>query len=213
MINAIVNVLDIMKAIKKFLTLLTISCLASCATFSPIPLLGDLEMDFPIEDPDNITEGNFGVHSLEMSVGQSIGIDENFSTGLSFGIRQSAYYEAEFANSNAIINARGGKELDMTARINHSLRYYLNGWDYNSPFAEIRSNILEGGADNLKTRFGFNITNLRLGYEWDNGAAVFLDKKIGRSSFEKFYELDFPNYVSFGFRIPILKGGTLRGYQ
>ena len=201
-----------MKAIKKFLTLLIISCLASCATFSPIPLLGDLEMDFPIEDPDNITEGNFGVHSLEMSVGQSIGIDENFSTGLSFGIRQSAYYEAEFANSNAIINARGGKELDMTARINHSLRYYLNGWDYSSPFAEIRSNILEGGADNLKTRFGFNITNLRLGYEWDNGAAVFLDKKIGRSSFEKFYELDFPNFISFGFRIPILKGGTLRGY-
>jgi hypothetical protein len=198
--------------IKKFLTLFIISCLASCASFSPIPLLGDLEMDFPIEDPDNITEGNFGVHSLEMSVGQSIGIDENFSTGLSFGIRQSAYYEAEFADSNAIINARGGKELNMTARINHSFRYYINGWDYNSPFAEVRSNILEGGADNIKTRFGFNITNLRLGYEWDNGAAVFLDKKIGRSSFEKFYELNFPNYLSFGFRIPILKGGTLRSY-
>ena len=92
MINVIVNVLDGMKVIKKFLTLFIISCLASCATFSPIPLLGDLEMDFPIEDPDNISEGTVQVHSLEMSVGQSIGIDENFSTGLSFGIRQSAYY-------------------------------------------------------------------------------------------------------------------------
>tara|TARA_B100000900_G_scaffold377176_1_gene360392 strand:+ start:648 stop:1247 length:600 start_codon:yes stop_codon:yes gene_type:complete len=198
--------------IRIFFAFIFLFSLASCVSFTPLPLLGDLEMDFPIEDPDNITEGNFAVHSLEMSVGGSIGIDESFSTGLSFGIRQSAYYEAKFADSNAIINARGGEELDMTARINHNLRYYLNGWDYNSPFAEIRSNILEGGADNLKTRFGFNITNLRLGYEWDNGAAVFLDKKIGRSSFEKFYELNFPNYVSFGFRIPILKGGTLRSY-
>ena len=198
--------------IRIFFAFIFLFSLASCVSFTPLPLLGDLEMDFPIEDPDNITEGNFAVHSLEMSVGGSIGIDESFSTGLSFGIRQSAYYEAKFADSNAIINARSGEELDMTARINHNLRYYLNGWDYNSPFAEIRSNILEGGADNLKTRFGFNITNLRLGYEWDNGAAVFLDKKIGRSSFEKFYELNFPNYVSFGFRIPILKGGTLRSY-
>ncbi len=191
--------------IKKFLTLFIISCLASCASWlTYAPLLGDLEMDFPIEDEDRfkITEGNVGVHFVDMSVGQSIGIDESFSTGLDIGIK----YRKK-------INARGGKELDMTARINHSFRYYINGWDYNSPFAEIRSNILEGGTDNNKTRFGFNITNLRLGYEWDNGAAVFLDKKIGRSSFEKFNELNSPNYVSFGFRIPILKGGSLRSYK
>ena len=40
--------------IKKILALLIISCLTSCAPFLPIPLLGDLEMDFPIEDPDNL---------------------------------------------------------------------------------------------------------------------------------------------------------------
>ena len=205
--------------IKKFLALLIISSLASCASFLPIPLLGDLEMDFPIEDPDNITEGNFGVHSLEMSVGQSIGINESFSTGLSIGLRQSAYYEAQYSDSNEIWwseNKSGGSMLDMTGRINHNLRYYLNGWDYNSPFAEIRSNIVEapfaGGSDNLKTKVGFNITNIRLGYEWDSGTAIFLDKKIGRSSFGKHYELNFPNYFGIGLRFGILKGGTLRGY-
>ena len=113
-------------------------------------------------------------------------------------------------------NKRDGSMLDLTGRINHNLRYYLNGWDYNSPFAEIRSNIVEapfaGGSDNLKTKVGFNITNIRLGYEWDNGTAIFLDKKIGRSSFEKHYEYNFPNYFGIGFRFGILKGGTLRGY-
>jgi|TARA_B100001741_G_scaffold290757_1_gene270477 hypothetical protein len=203
--------------IRKFFALLFLFSLASCATFSPLPLLADLEMDFPIEDPDNLSEGTIEVHSIEMSVGGSIGIDESFSTGLSFGVRASDYYSARFSDSNEIwfnenSQAGGGKELDMTVRINHSLRYYLNGWDYNSPFAEIRSNIVEGGADNLKTKVGFNITNIRLGYEWDTGTAVFLDKKIGRSSFEKHYEYNFPNYVSFGIRFGILPGGTLRSY-
>mgnify|MGYP001361766452 CR=1 FL=1 len=205
--------------IRKFFALLFLFSLASCATFSPLPLLADLEMDFPIEDPDNLSEGTIEVHSIEMSVGGSIGIDESFSTGLSFGIRGSRYYEAQFSDSNEIWwseNKSGGSMLDMTGRINHNLRYYLNGWDYNSPFAEIRSNIVEapfaGGSDNLKTKVGFNITNIRLGYEWDNGTAIFLDKKIGRSSFEKHYEYNFPNYVSFGIRFGILPGGTLRSY-
>ena len=96
------------------------------------------------------------------------------------------------------------------------IRYYLNGWDYSSPFAEIRSNIVEGpfagGSDNLKTKVGFNVTNIRLGYEWDNGTAIFLDKKIGKSSFEKHYQYNFPNYIGLGLRFGILKGGTLRGY-
>ena len=176
-------------------------------------------MDFPIEDSDNLAEGAGLVHTYEFSVGQSIGIDESFSTGLSFGLRGSHYYEAQFSNSNEIWwseNKRDGSMLDLTGRINHNLRYYLNGWDYNSPFAEIRSNIVEapfaGGSDNLKTKVGFNITNIRLGYEWDNGTAVFLDKKIGRSSFEKHYEYNFPNYFGIGLRFGILKGGTLRGY-
>ena len=203
--------------IRKFLAILIISCLVSCVAMTPIPVAGDLEMDFPIEDPDNLSEGTIERHSIEMSVGGSIGIDESFSTGLSFGVRASDYYSARFSDSNEIwfnenSQAGGGKELDMTVRINHSLRYYLNGWDYNSPFAEIRSNIVEGGADNLKTKVGFNITNIRLGYEWDTGTAVFLDKKIGRSSFEKHYEYNFPNYVSFGIRFGILPGGTLRSY-
>ena len=37
-------------------------------------------------------------------------------------------------------------------------------------------------------------------------------KKIGRSSFEKHYEYNFPNYFGIGLRFGILKGGTLRGY-
>ena len=205
--------------IRKFFALLIISCLVSCVAMTPIPVAGDLEMDFPIEDPDNISEGTIEVHSIEMSVGGSIGIDESFSTGLTFGIRGSGYYEARFSDSNEIWfseNKRDGNTLTMTGRINHNLRYYLNGWDYNSPFAEIRSNIVEGpfagGSDNLKTKVGFNITNIRLGYEWDNGTAIFLDKKIGKSSFEKHYEYNFPNYVSLGLRFGILPGGTLRSY-
>ena len=88
--------------IRKFFALLFLFSLASCATFSPLPLLADLEMDFPIEDPDNISEGTIEVHSIEMSVGGSIGIDESFSTGLTFGIRGSGYYEARFSDSNEI---------------------------------------------------------------------------------------------------------------
>ena len=86
----------------------------------------------------------------------------------------------------------------------------LNQQDWDTAISTCTSS--KGLGDAYMGKGGFNITNLRLGYEWDNGAAVFLDKKIGRSSFEKFYELNFPNFVSFGFRIPILKGGTLRGY-
>ena len=205
--------------IKKFLALLIISFLTSCASFLPIPLLGDLEMDFPIEDSDNLAEGAGLVHTYEFSVGQSIGINESISTGLSFGLRGSHYYEAQFSDSNEIWfseNKRDGSMLDLTGRINHNIRYYLNGWDYSSPFAEIRSNIVEGpfagGSDNLKTKVGFNVTNIRLGYEWDNGTAIFLDKKIGKSSFEKHYQYNFPNYIGLGLRFGILKGGTLRGY-
>ena len=84
--------------IKKFLALLIISCLTSCASFLPIPLLGDLEMDFPIEDSDNLAEGAGLVHTYEFSVGQSIGINESFSTGLSFGLRGSHYYAVSYTH-------------------------------------------------------------------------------------------------------------------
>ena len=203
--------------IRQFLAILIISCLVSCVAMTPIPVAGDLEMDFPIEDPDNLSEGTIERHSIEMSVGASMDIDESFTTGLTFGIRGSDYYSARFSDSNEIWfseNKRDGNTLNMTGRINHNLRYYLNGWEYNSPFAEIRSNIVEGpfagGSDNLKTKVGFNITNIKLGYEWDNGTAIFLDKKIGKSSFEKHYEYNFANYLSLGLRFAILPGGTLR---
>ena len=160
--------------IRKFLAILIISCLVSCVAMTPIPVAGDLEMDFPIEDPDNLSEGTIERHSIEMSGGASMDIDESFTTGLTFGIRGSRYYEAQFSDSNEIWfseNKRDGNTLNMTGRINHNLRYYLNGWEYNSPFAEIRSNIVEGpfagGSDNLKTKVGFNITNIKLGYEWN----------------------------------------------
>ena len=202
--------------IRNFFALFIFFNLVSCGPFLGFPP-GDLEMDFPIEDPDNLSEGTIERHSIEMSVGASMDINESFTTGLTFGIRGSRYYEAQFSDSNEIWfseNKRDGNTLNMTGRINHNLRYYLNGWEYNSPFAEIRSNIVEGpfagGSDNLKTKVGFNITNIKLGYEWDNGTAIFLDKKIGKSSFEKHYEYNFANYLSLGLRFAILPGGTLR---
>ena len=88
--------------IRKFLAILINSCLVSCVAMTPIPVAGDLEMDFPIEDPDNLSEGTIERHSIEMSVGASMDIDESFTTGLTFGIRGSRYYEAQFSDSNEI---------------------------------------------------------------------------------------------------------------
>ena len=51
--------------IRKFLAILIISCLVSCVAMTPIPVAGDLEMDFPIEDPDNLSEGTIERHSIE----------------------------------------------------------------------------------------------------------------------------------------------------
>ena len=42
--------------------------------------------------------------------------------------------------------------------------------------------------------------------------ALFLDKRIGKSSLSKFYKLNFPDYLSFGKRFPLTLGGTLRNY-